>query len=79
MKTAAAAPGGLQALRRPRSHLHHEMNVCAVFPRGALIDTNEAFALTFSSQCFQDVLLLSVDFYTLIMWHKVMLMAGRAI
>lgn len=75
MKTAAAIPGGLQALRRPRSHLHREMNVCAVFPHGVLIDTNEAFALTFSSRCFQYVLLLSVDFYMLIMWHKVMLMA----
>lgn len=50
------------------------MNICAVFPHGVLIDTNEASALTFSSQCFQYVLLLSVDFYMLITWHKVMLM-----
>lgn len=72
---AAAIPGGLQALLRPRSHLHHEMNIRALFPHGVLIDTNEAFASTFRSQCFQYVLLLSVDFYMLITWHNVMLMA----
>lgn len=60
---------------RLRSHLHHQMNVCAVFPHGVLKDTNEPFALTFSSRCFQYVLLLPVDFYMLIMWHKVRLMA----
>lgn len=49
---AAAIPGGLQASLRSRSHLHHEMNMCVVFPHGVLIDTNEAFALTFSLSVF---------------------------